>query len=64
MYMSKEEIVGMLELFIQQNEIRQGEYENEVILMFLEEKHIRYSTILAKLREESNDKLYVIKPAT
>jgi len=64
MYMSKEEIVGMLELFIQQNEIRQGEYENEVILMFLEEKHIRYSTILEKLHEESNDKLYVIKPAS
>lgn len=64
MYMSKEEVVGMLELFIQQNEIRQGEYENEVILMFLNEKHIRYSTILEKLREESNDKLYVIKPAT
>ena len=64
MYMSKEEVVGMLELFIQQNEIRQGEYENEVILMFLNEKHIRYSTILEKLREESNDKLYVIKPVT
>jgi len=64
MYMSKEEVVGMLELFIQQNEIRQGEYENELVLMFLNEKHIRYSTILEKLREESNDKLYVIKPAS
>jgi hypothetical protein len=64
MYMSKEEVVGMLELFIQQNEIRQGEYENEFVLMFLNEKHIRYSTILEKLREESNDKLYVIKPAS
>jgi len=64
MYMSKEEVVGMLELFIQQNEIRQGEYENECVLMFLNEKHIRYSTILEKLREESNDKLYVIKPAS
>ena len=64
MYLSKEEVIGMLELFIQQNEIRQGEYENDVILMFLHEKHMRFSTILEKLREESNDKLYVIKPAS
>lgn len=63
MYISKEEVVGMLELFIQQNEIKQGEYVHEVVLMFLEEKHRRYSSILDEIRKESNDKLYVIKPA-
>jgi hypothetical protein len=64
MYISKEEVVGMLELFIQQNEIKQGEYVHEVVLMFLEEKHRRYSSILDEIRKESNDKLYVIKPAS